>query len=210
MKVEVIDDGAIIDGLQKVANRITLGLILAAMIISAAMVMRIDTSFRIMGYPGFAMILFTLAFVGAAYLAFQIIRHDRRSSPVTPVSYRIPRPRRRTYPYRQPLRRRPSYRRGLIPGTPSRKASPPSGRTSAGCYGRGGPGHSGRVLLDQRNGGRPSGLGSGQRCARWSTPGGVPAAIRSRSQPHVGDPEFINTMSGAAGVPFVAATRWPC
>ncbi len=77
MKVEVIDDGAIIDGLQKVANRITLGLILAAMIVSAAMVMRIDTTFRIMGYPGFAMILFTLAFVGAAYLAFQIIRHDR-------------------------------------------------------------------------------------------------------------------------------------
>ena len=77
MKVEVIDDGAIIDGLQKVANRITLGLILAAMIISAAMVMGIDTTFRIMGYPGFAMILFTLAFAGAAYLAFQIIRHDR-------------------------------------------------------------------------------------------------------------------------------------
>ena len=77
MKVEVIDDGAIIDGLQKVANRITLGLILAAMIVSAAMVMRIETTFRIMGYPGFAMILFTLAFVGAAYLAFQIIRHDR-------------------------------------------------------------------------------------------------------------------------------------
>jgi predicted unusual protein kinase regulating ubiquinone biosynthesis (AarF/ABC1/UbiB family) len=77
MKVEVIDDGAIIDGLQKVANRITLGLILAAMIVSAAMVMSIDTTFRIMGYPGFAMILFTLAFGGAAYLAFQIIRHDR-------------------------------------------------------------------------------------------------------------------------------------
>ncbi len=77
MKVEVIDDGAIIDGLQKVANRITLGLILAAMIVSAAMVMRIETNFRIMGYPGFAMILFTLAFAGAAYLAVQIVRHDR-------------------------------------------------------------------------------------------------------------------------------------
>ena len=77
MKVEVIDDGAIIDGLQKVANRITLGLILAAMIVSAAMVMRIDTSFRILGYPGFAMILFLLAGIGAAYLAVQIIRHDR-------------------------------------------------------------------------------------------------------------------------------------
>ena len=77
MKVEVIDDGAIIDGLQKVANRITLGLILAAMIVSAAMVMRIETNFRIMGYPGLAMILFTLAFAGAAYLAVQIVRHDR-------------------------------------------------------------------------------------------------------------------------------------
>ena len=77
MKVEVIDDGAIIEGLQKVANRITLGLILAAMIVSAAMVMRVDTTFRILGYPGFAMILFLLAGIGAGYLAVQIIRHDR-------------------------------------------------------------------------------------------------------------------------------------
>jgi len=77
MKVELIDDGAIIDGLQKVANRITLGLILAAMIVSAAMVLRVDTSFRILGYSGFAMILFLLAGAGAAYLAVQIVRHDR-------------------------------------------------------------------------------------------------------------------------------------
>lgn len=77
MKVELIDDGVIIEGLQKVANRITLGLILAAMIISAAMVMRIDSTFRIFGYPGFAMILFVLAFAGAAYLALQIVRNDR-------------------------------------------------------------------------------------------------------------------------------------
>jgi hypothetical protein len=77
MKVEVIDDGAIIEGLQKVANRITHGLIVAALIVSAAMVMRIDTSFRILGYPGFAMILFTLAGIGTSYLALQILRHDR-------------------------------------------------------------------------------------------------------------------------------------
>jgi len=77
LKVEVIDEGAIIDGLQKVANRITHGLILAALIVSAAMVMRIDTSFRILGYPGFAMILFALAGIGTTYLALQILRHDR-------------------------------------------------------------------------------------------------------------------------------------
>ena len=80
MKVELIDDGAIIDGLQKVANRITLGLILAAMIVSAAMVMRIETTFRILGYPGFAMMLFLLAAAGAAYLAVQIVLHDRTSN----------------------------------------------------------------------------------------------------------------------------------
>ena len=77
LKVELIDDGVIIEGLQKVANRITLGLILAAMIIGAAMIMRIETTFRILGYPGFAMILFLLAGIGATYLAVQIVRHDR-------------------------------------------------------------------------------------------------------------------------------------
>lgn len=77
LKVELIDDGAIIDGLQKVANRITHGLILAALIVSAAMVMRVETSFRILGYPGFAMILFALAGIGTTYLALQILRHDR-------------------------------------------------------------------------------------------------------------------------------------
>jgi ubiquinone biosynthesis protein len=76
LKVD-IDDGAIIDGLQKVANRITLGLILAAMIISAAMVSRVDSAFRILGYPGLAMILFALAAIGTTYLAIQIVRHDR-------------------------------------------------------------------------------------------------------------------------------------
>jgi ubiquinone biosynthesis protein len=81
MKVELIDDGAIIDGLQKVANRITLGLILAAMIISAAMVMRVQTSFTLLGYPGLAMILLAFAGIGAAYLAIQIVRHDRTTRP---------------------------------------------------------------------------------------------------------------------------------
>ena len=77
MKVEIIDEGTIIDGLQKVANRITLGLILASMIVGAAMMMRIETTFRILGYPGLAMILFMMAATGAGYLAVQILLHDR-------------------------------------------------------------------------------------------------------------------------------------
>lgn len=79
LKVEMIDDGAVMDGLQKVANRITLGLILAALIVGAAMIMRIETSFRLFGYPGLAMILFLLAGTGGIWLAFQIVTHDRTS-----------------------------------------------------------------------------------------------------------------------------------
>jgi predicted unusual protein kinase regulating ubiquinone biosynthesis (AarF/ABC1/UbiB family) len=77
VKVELIDEGAVLEGLQKVANRITLGLILAAMIIGAAMLMRVDTSFRIMGYPGLAMLFFLGAAVGAAWMAFGILRGDQ-------------------------------------------------------------------------------------------------------------------------------------
>ena len=45
-----------LEGLQKIANRITLGLLLAALIIGAAMLMRVETTFRILGYPGLAML----------------------------------------------------------------------------------------------------------------------------------------------------------
>jgi ubiquinone biosynthesis protein len=77
VKVELIDEGAVLEGLQKVANRITLGLILAAMIIGAAMLMRVETSFRIMGYPGLAMLFFMAAAFGASWMAFGILRGDQ-------------------------------------------------------------------------------------------------------------------------------------
>ena len=78
VKVELIDEGAVLDGLQKVANRITLGLILAAMIIGAAMLMRVETTFRIFGYPGLAMLFFLAAAFGAGWMAYGIIRSDYR------------------------------------------------------------------------------------------------------------------------------------
>ena len=51
VKVDAIDEARLMAGFQKVANRITLGLLLAALIIGAAMLMRVDTSFRILGIP---------------------------------------------------------------------------------------------------------------------------------------------------------------
>lgn len=79
LTVEAIDEGAVIDGLQKVANRITLGLVLAALIVAAAMIMQVPTTFRLFGYPGLAMILFIMAATGGAMLALQIVTHDRKT-----------------------------------------------------------------------------------------------------------------------------------
>jgi hypothetical protein len=73
----MIDEGAVIDGLQKVANRIALGLVLAALIVAAALLMQVPTSFRLFGYPGLAMVLFLMAAGGGTVLVAQVIAHDR-------------------------------------------------------------------------------------------------------------------------------------
>jgi predicted unusual protein kinase regulating ubiquinone biosynthesis (AarF/ABC1/UbiB family) len=77
-KVDAIDEKVVLDGLQKVANRITLGLVVAALIVGAAMLMRVETSFRIFGYPGLAMILFMLAALAGLWLALTILFYDKK------------------------------------------------------------------------------------------------------------------------------------
>ncbi|HEX6132876.1 MAG TPA: hypothetical protein VFZ24_02760, partial [Longimicrobiales bacterium] len=79
IKVDAIDETELITGMQKIANRITTGLVLAALIIGAAMLMRVQTAFTILGYPGFAILLFIGAVVGGVFLLYDILSHDRRS-----------------------------------------------------------------------------------------------------------------------------------
>jgi ubiquinone biosynthesis protein len=79
VKVRAPDSKMIVEGIEKVANRITNGLILAALIIGAALLMRVDTSWHLFGYPGFAMLVFLAAVVSAAVLLYNIAAQDRRS-----------------------------------------------------------------------------------------------------------------------------------
>jgi ubiquinone biosynthesis protein len=65
-------------GLQTVANRITVGLILAALIVGAAMLLQIPTRFTIFGYPGLGMLFFLGAAAGGLMLLFRIASADRR------------------------------------------------------------------------------------------------------------------------------------
>jgi ubiquinone biosynthesis protein len=79
-KVEVIDQGSIIEGLQKVANRIALGLVLAALIVGAAMLMRVPTRLTVFGYPWIAMLLFLTAAAGGFWMAWTILAGDVRKT----------------------------------------------------------------------------------------------------------------------------------
>ena len=61
VKVDAIDETRLMEGMQKIANRIALGLVLAALIVGAALMMHVPTSFRIFGYPGLAIMFFLAA-----------------------------------------------------------------------------------------------------------------------------------------------------
>ena len=81
LHVDAIDEALLIEGLQKIANRITMGLILAALIVGAAMLMRVETSFRILGYPGLAILCFVGAAAGALALLVSILKSDLKANP---------------------------------------------------------------------------------------------------------------------------------
>jgi predicted unusual protein kinase regulating ubiquinone biosynthesis (AarF/ABC1/UbiB family) len=80
LNVDAFDERRLMVGCEKIANRITLGLVLAALIIGAALLMRIETPFTIFGYPGLAMILFLAAAIGGLLLVFNILIYDEKKN----------------------------------------------------------------------------------------------------------------------------------
>jgi ABC-type polysaccharide/polyol phosphate export permease len=64
------------EGMQKIANRITVGLVIAALIIGAALLMRVPTSWTILGYPGLAMLFFVAAFIAGVLIVYNIMFRD--------------------------------------------------------------------------------------------------------------------------------------
>jgi ubiquinone biosynthesis protein len=79
--VDAIDESTLMDGMQKVANRVATGLILAALIVGAALMMRVETQFQLFGYPGLAIICFLVAAVGGLALVGTILLNDIKSRP---------------------------------------------------------------------------------------------------------------------------------
>ena len=78
VKVKAVDAKLIMEGFQKIANRITAGILLAALIMGASAMMQVQTSFRIFGYPGLAILCFLAAAAGGFWLVISIFIHDHK------------------------------------------------------------------------------------------------------------------------------------
>ena len=77
VKVDAIDEAELMRGIQTLANRVTTGLVVAALIVGAAMIMRIETDSELFGYPALAIVLFLVASLAGLWLVASSLLHDR-------------------------------------------------------------------------------------------------------------------------------------
>jgi predicted unusual protein kinase regulating ubiquinone biosynthesis (AarF/ABC1/UbiB family) len=76
LNVQGIDEKELMRGIQKLANRVTAGLITAALIIGGAMVMRVDTEVKLFSYSALAVVMLGVAAVAGAWLMITSLRND--------------------------------------------------------------------------------------------------------------------------------------
>jgi predicted unusual protein kinase regulating ubiquinone biosynthesis (AarF/ABC1/UbiB family) len=79
VKIKPVETQFLLDCFQKIANRITTGLILAALIVGAALLMQVNTSFKLFGYPGLAILCFLAAALGGVGLVINIFWQDHKT-----------------------------------------------------------------------------------------------------------------------------------
>lgn len=77
LKVHAIDEAKLLHGFQKVANRVTMGLVISALLIGAALLARVPTTLQLFGYPALAIVCFLLGALGGVILLISIMVTDR-------------------------------------------------------------------------------------------------------------------------------------
>ncbi|MDB6113759.1 MAG: transporter [Lacunisphaera sp.] len=73
------DTKVVLDGMQKIANRITTGIVLAGLVVGASLLMRVQTAFQLFGYPGLAILCFIAAAAGGFWLVISVFVQDYKS-----------------------------------------------------------------------------------------------------------------------------------
>jgi len=76
-----LDESFLIENLQKIANRISTGIIVAALILASAMLMRMEGGPRLFGYPALAASLFVIAAVLGLGIVISALLRDHKAKP---------------------------------------------------------------------------------------------------------------------------------
>ncbi|WP_085873785.1 MULTISPECIES: ABC1 kinase family protein [unclassified Nocardioides] len=78
LRVDAVDEERLHTVLHRLANRLTLGLVISATILGASLLMQVPTDSQILGYPAIGIVLFSAAILGGAALAAWIVVTDRK------------------------------------------------------------------------------------------------------------------------------------
>jgi len=79
MKVTGLEESHLMENLQKIANRVSAGIVTAALILASTQMMRIPTTFHLWGYPAIALVLFVLAVFLGLGIVLSALLFDRRA-----------------------------------------------------------------------------------------------------------------------------------
>jgi predicted unusual protein kinase regulating ubiquinone biosynthesis (AarF/ABC1/UbiB family) len=81
VRIDGLDDSKLMENMQKIANRITVGLIIAALLVASALMMRVDTGNRLFGYPAVAIVMFMVAALLGLFVVGSVLLTDRKARP---------------------------------------------------------------------------------------------------------------------------------
>jgi len=81
VRIDGLDDSKLMENMQKIANRITVGLIIAALLVASALMMRVDGGARLFGYPAVAIVMFMIAALLGLFVVGSVLLTDRRARP---------------------------------------------------------------------------------------------------------------------------------
>jgi len=65
-------------GIHKIANRITVGVVIAALLVASSLMMRVPATTHLLGYPAVAMLGYLVAVIAAVYLIASTLIRDRK------------------------------------------------------------------------------------------------------------------------------------
>ncbi|WP_082113022.1 ABC1 kinase family protein [Pseudoxanthomonas suwonensis] len=81
VRLEGLEHSRLMENMQKIANRIAAAVVTAALLISSAMLMRVETKAQLFGYPALAVVLFLIAAVLGLTIALSALLRDRKARP---------------------------------------------------------------------------------------------------------------------------------